>query len=863
MLRLRTSKSRSEIAGSQSPIPQGGCAVHLQHINPVVARRDARVAASKAFELSQERRSADSSMAFPGPLSSPPLTFTQTLQPLKLDSGAGRSAGGSTQPRSTGLQYRHSIRFVRPTSSADDGEAETDRLCSAFPTASHGEAHVDSGELLGHQTAFRQGLVSDDDNHIASISSLRSTPGQRYNIHKTWSGARLRNKENLQNDEGDKTDVTRCVNSTVFPRQSIVNQRAQSGTLSPSSLQKPHVSKLPSECLSCPVKQNDTTLAPPSTQQLVDHLNKKSTAKQASAYSHHTTPARIRRSVPLSPSMLSKSELHGTTDERVQKHDQELGQTSTGTTGETAIPASSATTSKSFLKTQRRTSFSFSSNDDEQILAGLPHVSSLLAADPSRLQRQPDVRMRKSLRQSRSATSDSRPLTPKPSLSLPSNLDESNGTDEIGGGAGSSGTLRRKASKMSKAVKSRLKVLWSHSKSEDNAEQLPAQHIQARKSHGSLPEGHPFTSDSEAPLSAGGHTKSDSNDAGTIIRGGSGSGDGGEDGDRAQTESGGNTSRFTSWSNSVRQSSSSTSNHPPMTDADGQQLSTIAEKSNQFPPFLAPGKIGLSATKQPSDSGQAIPTSIYGQNTTANLPRRRPTNRYKFHDTTRKRSSATTGSLKPALTINPRQSGEGQNLDPDSPCSSSTSSPSLASSGRGATPRQEISPDALRRLQELSINLQNCCRASERFAERALRKKGTKSNASDDDPFYDGKKKEVLYAFPSVPTTPAKPEPEWSKTKQPEPPTISTTDDATPTEFLFRKTDPYRRALRASMQSFEEEAAAFRTRHRDRVVIGFDGATGDSDGEANTNDDNGDDDDDDDAPLLVPHGDRQWSRVQA
>lgn len=449
-----------------------------------------------------------------------------------------------------------------------------------------------------------------------------------------------------------------------------------------------------------------------------------------------------------------------------------------------------------------RPSLSFSNHGDEA------HTRSAASYTVSSSHYQPNsgLRMRKSLRRCNTTTGNTRPLTLKPIVTPPPIIPK--------GVASASGSLRKTASKMGKAVRSRLKELWGHSRSEDGTDEFPEQHIRAQRSHGSLA----FSNRGASPRPNFDSETPEHEDCVTSVRD-DGGGYPDEDYDRQQSGSGTGTSRFTSWSSSVRQTSSSASQNAYPADSGHEQLSAISEGNSQPLPFPTRHQHRLDMASH----GLQTATLTYEVN-----PRDSPI----------------------LLPVQP-QPGLALGTDSQPPIkstvsahSSATSSPSLAGSGRDDTPRQGITPSALWRLQELSLGLQEACLRRDN-AEKKARETG--QTGTDNDPFYDGKTEEVRYAFMTAPTTPD------VAAKQNEAQTMTPKTDGgcepfTP-QFLFRGGSPYRRALRQSMKQTESIAAA---------AWGRSCHDADEKRQAVSTDE-----DADDAPLLRPHGVGQWSRVQA
>lgn len=227
MPHLRGSRSRSEIP-NRGLAPAAARSVHLQHINPTDAHRDAHIAASKAFVLSRERSNSEMSAIFP--------EITPTLIPRTAKQNV--CSGGTVQTserlslHSADLQPRRSIRFVR-ASSSNYGNAKlgVDHLASPSTSASHNLAQFDTAWPENH-SHFRCGSYDAGDDHAP-------------NINKTWSGVLPYNKENLPGDanQANSAGVTNTVKP--FKRSQLtatsLRSRAQLLESSTSRLRRPAV----------------------------------------------------------------------------------------------------------------------------------------------------------------------------------------------------------------------------------------------------------------------------------------------------------------------------------------------------------------------------------------------------------------------------------------------------------------------------------------------------------------------------------------------------------------------------------------------------------------------------------------------
>lgn len=313
-----------------------------------------------------------------------------------------------------------------------------------------------------------------------------------------------------------------------------------------------------------------------------------------------------------------------------------------------------------------------------------------------------------------------------------------------------------------------------------------------------------------------------------------------------QSEFSGDTSRFTSWSSSVRRTSSNASNRQPANELLPHMLPVISEGNDQSPARPTPDRQDISTHRLPSRFDEAGTPPRY----TVNKDTRHRSKAQAENPTTQQLDNKDVKLLASGIRF--------KRADPISPgSSSSVSSPSLASSGRGDSPRQGIAPSALCRLRELSLNLQKICKGGDEARESPAKMQASYTLAHHDDPFYDGKKKkDTLFAFQSAPTTPA----ESSLSNIPNLPPAGKGSKTMSPQYFFRGTSPYRRSLRESMKTFEGATATFRAQSRDRAG-GCDGPSGDNIARQTENVQAGGNEDD--APLLRPDGVRQWSRVQA
>ncbi|KAK3365216.1 hypothetical protein B0T24DRAFT_536948 [Lasiosphaeria ovina] len=111
MLRRRHStKSKSDIKRRKST--SSVHSVHLEHIDPVVAHRDAQAAACQAYSRAQDREKADMSLFPPTPDSSPRRLQTSMNGLGEDDAGTPCHGRESSQT----LRRRQSVRFIGPCS---------------------------------------------------------------------------------------------------------------------------------------------------------------------------------------------------------------------------------------------------------------------------------------------------------------------------------------------------------------------------------------------------------------------------------------------------------------------------------------------------------------------------------------------------------------------------------------------------------------------------------------------------------------------------------------------------------------------------------------------------------------------------
>ncbi|KAM7222870.1 hypothetical protein V8F06_001768 [Rhypophila decipiens] len=114
MLRRHSSiKSKPDLSRRKSTASVHG--VHLEHIDPAVAQRDAHAAASQAFSRAQARERIDMPLFPPTPQTSPRRRHYTSDGTHGSDGGTptGTSVDGSPQQ----LRHRHSIRLVGPRAS--------------------------------------------------------------------------------------------------------------------------------------------------------------------------------------------------------------------------------------------------------------------------------------------------------------------------------------------------------------------------------------------------------------------------------------------------------------------------------------------------------------------------------------------------------------------------------------------------------------------------------------------------------------------------------------------------------------------------------------------------------------------------
>ncbi|KAK4176872.1 hypothetical protein QBC36DRAFT_212968 [Triangularia setosa] len=110
MLRRRSIKSNSDLNRRKSTSSTHG--VHLEHIDPALAQRDAQIAACQAYTRAQSRANAEMSLFPPTPESLP------TRQGSKSSSWGRDDIGSSHLNREgeQGLRRQQSVRFVGPCS---------------------------------------------------------------------------------------------------------------------------------------------------------------------------------------------------------------------------------------------------------------------------------------------------------------------------------------------------------------------------------------------------------------------------------------------------------------------------------------------------------------------------------------------------------------------------------------------------------------------------------------------------------------------------------------------------------------------------------------------------------------------------
>ncbi|KAK3372392.1 hypothetical protein B0H63DRAFT_439552 [Podospora didyma] len=107
MLRRRQSvKSKPDLKRRKST--SSAHSVHLEHIDPAVAQRDAQIAACQAYTRAQSRTQADMSLFPPTPDSSPRRNLTDFRGSSRDDSVTPRHG----RENSTDLRRRQSVRFV-------------------------------------------------------------------------------------------------------------------------------------------------------------------------------------------------------------------------------------------------------------------------------------------------------------------------------------------------------------------------------------------------------------------------------------------------------------------------------------------------------------------------------------------------------------------------------------------------------------------------------------------------------------------------------------------------------------------------------------------------------------------------------
>lgn len=739
MQRLRISKSRPELAGRNRSI-RGARSVHLQFIDAADATRDAHIAASKAFVLSQERCTSDTPPAlFPDPQCCPlvPLAQSGSVDGLNLPAGIHRCRS-MTQPHS-------SIRFIQQDEQSVN-ESRIEGKCAAVPFSNPTMSATSQIDPHSQETrTTNRQMAASESNYSQYSSSLPSTPVQKQRISKTWSGSQLRSKENVR-DAAILSRTRNTVHIGTSPRHTTtVSLRQWPRPPSQNNVRDLHRKT---------TAETNPPVTPFSEVEDSSIFAKRQNGQLGSiagggVHSDQTpkSPRAIRiRRPPLPPASPLQ---RGDNVQHLHRHFNKEGIQGG------ALPDTSITTSKSYLRPHHKRSFSFSSNDDERFTAVSSNVSSSQKRYSLRSPRREEKCMKKSLRQSRPLPSRPSVLPHHSSDTTDIGVDENNGVYVFTG----TGSLRRTASRMSNAVRTRLRSFWSNSKTESNEEQIPQQHIESSIPPGLLLSGQEFMLAREGRISTsnGFHMASEATDTGTVICGGNGGG-----ADAARSEYSADTSRFTSWSSSVRRSSSDTGNHPS-NDLESQHLPVISEGSDHPTP---------RATHQMGDRQARLMSPGIALGQLGNLEKAA-------------KAFMSTDSL------------------------SSTASPSLASSGHGDTPGQGVAPNILHRLQELSLNLQRACTGDEAGqAQAPARERG--ANGAGDDLFYKDKHN-TRFAFPSAATTPVetRPLPEQTSSQ-----TGQEQDPMSPHCF-FRGTT-YRQALRESMKSFEEETSACRARQRDR-----------------------------------------------
>ncbi|EPE02744.1 hypothetical protein F503_08507 [Ophiostoma piceae UAMH 11346] len=610
-----------------------------------------------------------------------------------------------------------------------------------------------------------QNTGPSESNYSRYTSSLPNTPGYKKNINKTWSGPQPWKKENPREPASAGRGRTKAHCDTA-PRRTLLSQR--------------HWNQPP------PRNRNGTSSA---------------TASSAGGGSFRKT---------MDSSDFAAKSLGQTRPDRT---DMFVGTAMTIPNPEMPF----ATTSRSYLRANRKRSFSFSSNDDERFAMSPTSTSQRLTlhVQPSSLRSQCNAEkaMKKSLRQVQSQAQRPSILPPleahTPSAAAVAAAIE---ISEHGGDyfVSNSGSLRRTASRMSK------------------------RHIEAGRPLDPMLGDQEFMAAREGRLSMSNvfRNNSEYNDTGTVIRTADGTGG------ALPSETSGNTSRFTSWSDSVRRTSSGSSHQQMVPGLGPQHLPVITESEPAQPLYVAYN--APTPSNADCSSAQLQPLQAYPR-----TPTLRNTN----------------SVLAPAISFSkqkntpPRQYDKEIQESSSSPPLSSSSS-SLARSGQGESPKACITPSALNRLHELSLRLQQACGSSDR-ARGAVEARGNtaKMQRDEEDPFYDSKQATNRFAFLSAPTTPAQPAVSGVLNTGIPTDSLHKQDVASP-QYFFRGSTPYRRALQNNMRSIQDETAAARGRFR-----GDDGEN--QSGSGGSGGPQGHCDDDQDVPLLHTERPRQWSRVQA
>lgn len=780
----------------------GNKVVHLQHLDAADATRDAHIAAGMAFVLNEERFDADSpSAVFPNP------------RPRIGVPRASNTHVGAVPPArslSTHQPQTDSIRFVRR--SGAPAKPELAHLAKQSVVGMY-QAPLSITAVSEIHPALRYNTVSDS-NYSQYTSSLPNTPINRQRLNNTWSASQLRNKENYTMCSSTKLKARSSSQiSTSPPRRTAMSQRHWSRPVSRNSMR--------SKAAAIFTSDNNVHAAKEMVYSSVSPCEQVGYFGVAHAGTDLAFP---NRSNPDEQSAMGKLQhppaylLNMASTSYPQKDVSHDRSQQIATVKVAAVPPAYPTTSKSFLRPHKRRDFSFSSNDDDHFTAAqvnpLPsHQRSSLRA-PAR----DDRIIRKSLRVHI-------PETPRPSV-LPAVQGLEASTTETAEGFASefngSGGLRKTASRVSRKVRMRLRSFWSHTRSEPSDEQVPEQHIEAGSHPSGTFSGHKFMSEREGRLSISQslHIGSESNETGTVVYGAREH----PSGDILRSEYGGESSRFTSWSSSTRRTSSNASNRQQVMGFPSEHLPVISELTGQ-------PEARISVIKPGSESTESSQPH-------ANLAKKAQSN-----VADRDRDHLTSG-----LRLRQRCSTSAHSSQ-----RSTSSSPSLASTGIGDGARQAITPSALRRLQNLTQDLHKACQEN----------KGVACHDSNrfrecDDPFYDGERsRNVLFAFQSAPATPAE---ATLPTTQNLPSVVKSQMTATP-QYFFRGKSPFRRALQESMKAFEGEASAFRSQRRNEAIGGRGSPAGDLVCGKQGIDHSGSQEDG--APLLRPDGARQWSRVQA